>query len=109
VVARRLALLPAHRLDSIETQTAGYSRYPTGEALRKWCSAELEACRHPQPGDVVLFTTGSDPQHLGLQGNRSVGLSLIHAYALRPRRVVETIFDDSWQRRVVGVFSFPGL
>lgn len=108
VVARDLCLLPVARIDAIEAQTAGYSRYPTGEVLRRWCAAELSESTDPAPGDVALFTTGSDPQHLGIIGDRPAGLSLIHAYALRPRKVIETIFDDAWRRRMVCAFSFPG-
>lgn len=110
VVARQLDLMPPADLDAIEGGLAGYSRYPRGGLLNFYCRRHLAPVDEPQPGDVLLFAIDGQPQHLGLVGEHPAGAqSLIHAYALGPRRVVETVLDQPWRRRIVGAFALPGV
>lgn len=112
VVARGLHLLSDARLAQIEHETCGYSRYPRGPELRLWCRRELAeiAPETAGPADVLLFRIDEDPQHLGLLGEHATaGQTLIHAYALGPRRVIETRFDALWRGRVAAAFALPGV
>lgn len=112
VVARALRLVPAERLDAVEHESCGYSRYPRGPALRAWCARELaEIPMHAaRPGDVMLFRIDEDPQHLGLLAEHDqAGPTLVHSYALGPRCVIETRFDALWRGRLVAAFALPGV
>jgi hypothetical protein len=69
--------------------------------------AHLAPVRELQPGDVAVFAF-ENQRHIGIVGDYVFGgLSLIHAYALAPRRVVETRLDEKWLARMRGAFRFP--
>jgi hypothetical protein len=72
----------------------------------------LSPADSPQPGDVFLMQFNREPQHVGIFGDYQSGpagaLSIIHAYA-PVRSVVESRLDESFRRRVIAVFSYPGI
>ncbi len=52
-------------------------------------------------GDVLRFTAGGTPLHLGI----ATGAGVIHA-DIRFRRVVEHDLDETWSLRLVGAYRF---
>lgn len=64
-----------------------------------------------QPGDVVWMRIDREPQHLGILGDYKYGgLSLIHATnGIGKDEVVEHRLDELWAKRIVAVWSFPGV
>jgi cell wall-associated NlpC family hydrolase len=109
-VVRALDLLPAEQIAAVETQTAGYGRYPRGDALKRALDERLGRTAVPQPGDVLLMRFEAEPQHVALLASRPDGTpSLIHAYAPAPHRVIETIYDARWQQRTCCSYALPGV
>ena len=107
-----LVLLVAQAQRSWSLDVRDYPRQATDESMLELCRQHLQPVARAalQPGDVAVF--GFDNQrHVGIVGDYPApgALSLIHAYALAPRRVVEVRFDSVWMGRVVGCFRFPGV
>lgn len=110
VVARSLGLVPGATLDEIDRQVAGYPRYPRGDMLRRLLLEHLRPVDVTRPADVLLFRIDAEPQHVAVVAEHPSGtFSIVHAYAPRPHRVIETILDDTWRRRMVAAFSLPGV
>jgi cell wall-associated NlpC family hydrolase len=87
----------------------GYAAVPDGVSMQRSCDAQMGRIERYGHGDVVLFSFGRHPQHLGIVADyASGGNSLIHAYAPNGR-VVETIFDGIWIRRTVQAYRYPGV
>ena len=61
------------------------------------------------PGDVILFRMRADAvaKHLGICSAVGAHPRFIHAYS--GHGVVESTLSAPWQRRVAGVFAFPGI
>jgi cell wall-associated NlpC family hydrolase len=90
-------------------EETGYSPIPDGVGIMRSCDEQMRRIDGYTLGDVVLFSFGPHPQHLGIVGDYpGGGLSLIHAYA-PVGRVVETGFDAIWQRRTVQAYRYPGV
>ncbi|MAU40304.1 MAG: hypothetical protein CMF31_01660 [Kordiimonas sp.] len=84
-----------------------YGRLPTsGRLLREMKSAGMipRNASAARMGDVVLMRFAQDPQHLGLLTDRGI----LHAWQ-GVDKVVEHNLSPIWQRRVVAVFSYPGV
>ena len=84
-----------------------YTRMPAGDYVRQACDAYLTPIPllRKQPGDILLLQIHTEPQHLALLSDRQI---LIHSYA--PAKHVEELrFDETWQQRLVGVYSYPKL
>lgn len=110
VVAQECRLIEQERLDRIAAATAGYSRYPSGDTLKRALEQELTGVESPQPGDVALFRIDGELKHVGMVADhRFGGLSMIHSFALHPRRVVEHILDGNWMSRVANFYRLPGV
>jgi NlpC/P60 family putative phage cell wall peptidase len=110
VVARSLNLIDQSALDEADRVASGYSRYPRGDALRRTLLQHLQPVEIARPADILLFRIDAEPQHLAIAAEHpSSTLSMIHSYALRPHRVIETILDDTWRRRLVAAFALPGV
>lgn len=60
------------------------------------------------PGDVLVFTEPSYPCHCGIVTEKHGTLYFVHGYAKR-RKVIEEHLSEEWWRKIVGVFSWPGL
>lgn len=57
------------------------------------------------PGDVVLLRINKHPQHVAFLADYAGGcFSLIHSY-IQARGVVEHVFDEYWQERLVGAYG----
>src|SRR5574337_982975 len=87
--------------------TTDYARQATDETMLELCRAHLAPVPLGaiEPGDVLVFAF-ENQRHMGLVGDYPVRgeLSLIHAYALGPRRVVEVRLDPVWMGRALGAF-----
>jgi cell wall-associated NlpC family hydrolase len=86
-----------------------YPRMATDETMAEVCDKYLLPvdAAQMQPGDIVVFRFGPQ-RHMAVIGDYVFGgLSLIHAYALAPRKVVEVRFDEKWMSRMVGVWRVP--
>lgn len=91
-----------------------YGRYPEGDslaqALAPWTTKKSWV--DWKPGDIALLTEVDHrwPLHLGILSEQGGLPYMIHAWAALPcRRVVETIFDLSWQSKLCAVFKYSGV
>jgi cell wall-associated NlpC family hydrolase len=102
-----LVILIAQRVGGIDFDKTDYPRQASDETMLALCARFLAPVRELQPGDVAVFAF-ENQRHIGIVGDYVFGgLSLIHAYALAPRRVVETRLDGKWLARMRGAFRFP--
>jgi cell wall-associated NlpC family hydrolase len=86
-----------------------YPRMATDETMLELCAQHLGPVSRDrmQPGDLAVFAFDRQ-RHVAILGDYVFGgLSLIHAYALAPRRVVETRLDDKWRGRMLAAWRFP--
>lgn len=92
---------------------ARYGRLPVPNEMRE--QLDLHLVRVPkaamQIGDVVWIRFEQEPQHLAVVGDYvHGGFSLIHAYnGSGLRKVVEHRLDETWAKRIVAVWRFPGV
>lgn len=103
-----LVIRVARDLGYTRFDTTAYARQATDETMLALCA------QHLQPVDVAVIAPGDvlvlafeNQRHMGVVGNYFAGgLSLIHAYALAPHRVVEVRLDSTWRARILGAFRF---
>lgn len=93
----------------------GYGRLPQMHLIYQACAEFLVPVfpkESARPGDVMLLTFETDPQHFAFYCERDVdGIAtpyMIHAYA-QARRVTENRIDDLWRSRWVCAYRFPGV
>lgn len=81
----------------------GYGRLPH----RGLFSATIDAVTQPveledvQPGDLMVFTWGDDPQHVAIVSQVLPVMQIVHAWQ-QARACVENVFDESWRSRLTG-------
>lgn len=106
-----LPVLVRRELGLATLDVADYARMATSEAMIAYCRLHMQELSIEQlaPGDLLILRF--DPnRHMALVGDYPLGgLSLIHAYSMAPRRVVEHRFDDVWRSRLLGAFRFPEI
>jgi cell wall-associated NlpC family hydrolase len=94
---------------------SGYRRTPDGRTLQAALRANARQKSWPdwKPGDFVLLRElgGTWPCHLGFLVERagSDEPNMIHSWARIHRCCVEVRFEKSWQRCLVGLYSFKGV
>lgn len=106
-----------HALDregmSITAQMySSYGPQPLDRFVFDTCQKHLvwKAARLRAPGDVVSLMVPDVPCHVAILGDSPQGLTLIHAYnSGNQPRVVEHLLDKKWERRIAGIFEFPGV
>ncbi len=104
-----LALGVAADLHLARPEVPAYSKQPANGSLLKYCNDNMQRVHGLALGRVALLKFGTEPQHLGILGDYSLGgFTLIHAYATS-RKVVEHRIDDLWLNRIVAVFEMPGV
>jgi cell wall-associated NlpC family hydrolase len=86
-----------------------YPRIATDEQMVETCSKLLT--RVPaaaiEPGDVLVFAFDRQ-RHMAIAADYVFGgLSIIHAYSLAPRKVIETRLDEKWLSRLLAAFRVP--
>lgn len=106
-----LVIVVAKELGYFDFDVTDYARVATDESMLRYCREHFAQIGQAelQPGDVVVMRF--DPnRHMALIGDYpGGGLSLIHAYSLAPRKVVEQRLDEAWRRKILGCFRFRGL
>jgi cell wall-associated NlpC family hydrolase len=104
-VARELGLVPPC------FDFNGYTRSPDGTLLAV-CEQYMRRIprEQMQPGDVVVVSVSTDPQHMGIVAPYvHGGLSIIHATSAGQRCVVETRLSFNNIFRYRAAFSLPGV
>lgn len=98
----------AHALELSEFDTLNYSRNPNGGEMERILAEHMDrvALDERRAGDVLHFAFDADPQHLGILTAEN---TIVHAFALQPRKVVEHPLDAVWLARVRGVYRYRGL
>jgi cell wall-associated NlpC family hydrolase len=85
-----------------------YPRVATDEQMIEICDQYMDriAFREVQPGDLMVFAYDRQ-RHMAVVGDYvHGGLSIIHAYSLAPRRVIETRLDEKWVARMLRAYRF---
>jgi cell wall-associated NlpC family hydrolase len=86
------------------------TNYPT-QPNRQWLLDELRKqfiqvdLPGAQLGDLLAFAWGPIPWHVGII-TRLAPLTMVHAWR-QVDRCVEMRLDESWRRRICGVWRFP--
>lgn len=105
-----LVIVVAHELGLTEFDTTDYARQATDETMLAICREHMAPVARDdlQPGDVLVLGF-ENQRHMAIVGDYPYPgeLSIIHAYALAPHRVVETRLDSVWMKRMIGAFRFP--
>lgn len=86
-----------------------YGRIATDESMLVYCRERMVSIARNaiRPGDILVMAFGNQ-RHMAIVGDYPGGhLSIIHAYAQAPRKVVEMRLDSHWMARVRGCFRFP--
>ena len=102
---------PSWWAEQFDVEHGGYARTPSHGTLERICERFLQPIDEAtmQPGDVVLMSFKTEPQHLAILGNYvHGGLSVIHALS-RAGHVAEHRLSAEWRRLVVGAYSMPGV
>jgi cell wall-associated NlpC family hydrolase len=90
-----------------------YGRLPVPNEMRAQLDKHLVrvARADMQVGDVAWIKFQQEPQHLAIVGDyRYGGFSLIHSYnGSGLMEVVEHRLDETWAKRIVAVWRFPGV
>lgn len=91
-----------------EHDLTAYARNPNGGELER----RMQAAFGPPvpelaPGCLVTIDFYGQSRHVGIIGDHSGRLTLIHAYG-RPPRVIEHGIDEKWRRRITGIYCAGG-
>ena len=83
-----------------------YTDYQRTPAVSDFIDCLLRHCEIVKPGseragDLWIFQFAGNPQHLAIQTGPD---SMIHAYALFPRKVIEHRIDEQWRAKRAMVF-----
>lgn len=108
-VAEDLGLHDVNGAPLLRTDYSNYPMEPQRGDVQKECALRFrrELLTNIQPGFVVTMKIPIEPCHAGIVSNCGDELFLIHAYNAGPMKVVEHRIDETWLRRITGVFSFP--
>jgi cell wall-associated NlpC family hydrolase len=95
-----------HALGLTDYDITGYTKRPDG-ALRTTMETQLELIPvgEAQEGDVLLFSFGAVPVHVGILLDKN---TLIHAYSPN-RKVISNSLDARWRGLIVGAYHVPGV
>ncbi len=110
-VIHELNILDANGKPLAEADEFNYSMYPEQGRLVRSISKHLKEVPidKMQVGDLLLFRTFKDPQHVGLLTEYpSGGAGLIHCNS-SAGRVVEQPLTDTWIRMLTHVYRFPNF
>ncbi len=100
-------IVNAHHFGLTAFDTTDYGRVPIGQNLLHQCDQQMtrKPTRDAIPGDVLLMRLSRFPQHFALLSGEH---RIIHARA-EDGKVVETNIPETWWKRVVAVYSIPGV
>jgi len=105
-----LPIMVARGLELFHYDVKGYTREPANLDMLKHFRANMfeKSIINVEPGDVIIFSDGKFPFHVGMIAEKYGELSLIHAYAGR-RKVIEELYLPEWSKRALACFEFHGL
>lgn len=88
-----------------EFDSREYGHLPDANALQGVLQNLLECVelQDIQSGDVLLMRFDGNPQHLAIVTDYEGGFGIIHAFA-PARKVIEHMFDESWEKLVFACF-----
>lgn len=98
--------IPLKRADYYDYGPLPAERFVHDQAVRRLIAKPLDSLAD---GDVVTMRVPHLPTHAAIICERKGELYMVHAYSGGPAKVVEHILSGPWYRRIVGVFSFPGV
>lgn len=83
---------------------ASYSMMPDSKRMRQGLATWLLPIPVADvlPADILFMAWTREPQHVALRTDHGI----IHSYS-GVGKVVEHVFDESWQRRVVAAYRYP--
>jgi len=96
----------AHALNISDFDYVTYAREPDGATLQKIMNENLirKPVKDAKDGDIYLMRFLKHPQHLAIKTD----IGVIHSHSAAGK-VVETNLDDKWFKRVLAVYSYPGV
>lgn len=107
-----LVIKVAHALNLSDFDFTNYARRPDGITLEALCDQHMTRRwdKAPEAGLVALIRFGKLPQHLAIIGQHDIPgeFTLIHAHN-GAGAVVEHILDLPWRKRIVALYSLPGV
>ncbi len=108
-VAKTLDLHGKHGDALLDYDRQDYGWRPDGARLKAMLATHLHEIptEAALPADVLLFTLGGNPQHVGICTQLPDGRpGLLHAYA-PIGKVVEHGFGGAWPQRLCAAFRLP--
>ena len=107
-----LIIYPAHCCGLSDFDIIDYSPVPDGTTMGRILDEHLERIPFSEKrlADVFWMAFEKQPQHLAII-TQLEPLYIIHAdtYASGGGRVVEHRLDSVWQKRIRGVYRYPGV
>lgn len=96
----------ANALKLTDFDTVDYPKSPSGDMMQKVLDGHMDKITFNEVriGDVLLFCFDKDPQHVGFYTD----IGLLHSYG-QVRKCVETSLDETWSKRLRGVYRFRGI
>lgn len=110
-VAEDLGILDRDGVPILRTDHTDYGPEPASLLVHQMCIKRLiqkSPTAELMAGDVLTLRVPTVPCHVAIVTMRDVPY-IVHAYSAGPERCVEHILNESWQRRIIGKFSFPGV
>ena len=103
-----VVVMVAKALSLSDFDTTNYGHVPNGDEMERILAENMDRVQLDQrrAGDVLHFAFDAEPQHLAILTEEN---TIIHAYSLQPRRVVEVPLDAVWLARARGVYRYKGL
>lgn len=100
----------ARELGISDVDVQGYGHRPDSRELEQLCRDHMTLIpfARSKPGDVLLITIDSAPQHLAFRTDIHGHWGLLHSYA-PARRVVEHGIDQGWAAKIAAAFILPGV
>lgn len=117
-----LGLCDIHGVPLLRTDHPFYPAQPLDDRMLHIAQERLIQKRvgaEPEPGDVFVMRMPKHATHIGFITEISRGrLGILHGYNggqtdtwrhSKPTRVHETVLDARWRRRIVALFTIPGV
>lgn len=98
-------------LGLIQYDRSDYQRNPNGSAFLHYFKdggGVQKPILEAKPGDILVLREGAYPCHTALVGEKSTGLTIIHAFVTR-KAVVEEPLVGAWLAKRVACFQYPGV
>lgn len=93
-------------LDLLQYDNTNYTRDPDSDKLVRLCDRYLIEIPVSDAtiGCILMMSWRKGPQHLALLTD----VGILHAH-IRAKKVVEHVYDETWQKRTVKAYKVPGI